>query len=82
MYTVFCHLSSQMRKKEKPNHVFFNYACNPGIHLGGSKSSPLCLQKLLDILNALLSCHADDVIQRFHVDQHLHGLSDQVPDGR
>lgn len=50
--------------------------------LGGSKSSPLCLQKLLDILNALLSCHADDVIQCFHVDQHLHGLSDQVPDGR
>lgn len=45
-------------------------------------ASSLCLQKLLDVLNALLRCHADDVIQRFHVDQHLHDLSDQVPDGR
>lgn len=42
----------------------------------------LCLQKLLDVLNALLCCHADDVIQRLHVDQHLHGVSDQVPGGR
>lgn len=50
--------------------------------LGGSENAPLCLQKLLDILNALLSCHADDVIQCFHVDQHLHDLSDQVPAGR
>lgn len=49
------------------------------VGLGGSS---LYLQKLLDILNALFCCHADDVIQRFHVDQHLDGLSDQVPDGR
>lgn len=50
--------------------------------LDGSERPPLCLQKLLDILNALLSGHTDDVIQRFHVDQHLHSLSDQVPEGR
>lgn len=44
--------------------------------------APLDLQELLDVLDALLRCHADDVIQRLHVDQHLHGLSDQVPDSR
>lgn len=79
----FCHLSSQTGGEGTNQCSLIMPVIQKSISdLGVSDSAPLYLQKLLDILNALLSCYADDVIQRFHVDQHLHGLSDQVPDGR
>lgn len=37
-------------------------------------SSWLGFQKLLDIFNALLCCHGNDVVQGVHVAQHLHNL--------
>lgn len=42
----------------------------------------LGFQKKLDIFNALLCCHGDDVVQGVHLAQHLHNLFDGVPVGR
>lgn len=41
----------------------------------------LGFQKKLDIFNALLGCHSDDVVQGVHLAQHLHNLFDEVPVG-
>lgn len=40
----------------------------------------LGFQKLLDIFDALLSCHSHDVVQGIHVAQHLHNLFQQLPE--
>lgn len=82
MYTVVWHLSSRLGETKQTRFLLIVSAVWKSISDLGGFGSLLCLQQLLDILNALLGGQADDVIQRFHVDQHLHHLSDQVPDGR
>lgn len=42
----------------------------------------LGFQKWLDVFNAVLCCHGDDVVQGIHVAQLLHNLFDLVPVGR
>lgn len=42
----------------------------------------LGFQKRLDVFNAMLCCHSDDVVQGVHVAQHLHNLFDLLPVGR
>lgn len=88
-YTIFTKCTSvsanfpvKRGEKKTPRYLFMSVIRESVSDLVGLGGSSLYLQKLLDILNALLCCHADDVIQRFHVDQHLDGLSDQVPDSR
>lgn len=44
-------------------------------------SGPLGLDfhKLLDVINTMLLCHINDVVQGVYVTQNLHNLSDLLP---